>query len=154
MPTSFIRRLIADVQGVGVMELALITPVLMLLFLGMVDLSMMATAKIDLEQAAQRTTDFALAKRPTRNDGSYLATEAASAAGVPKEQVTVELFLECNGIRQASFDTPCPTGQVQARFASVEIRRNVERLFDWGAFSNATLASPVSIAGDSVVRFQ
>lgn len=152
------RRLGRDVRGVAIIELALATPLLMLLFVGMVDLSLLASAKIDLEQAAQRTTDYVLAKRPTNGNGGYLAAEAAAAAGVPQENITVQLFLECNGVRQASFDTPCLAGQVQARFASVEIRRQEELTFNWTSmtkfFGGTEQAGAVLIAGDSLVRFQ
>lgn len=155
---AFARSIGRDVQAVAIIELALAAPLLMLLFVGMVDLSVLVSEKLDLEQAAQRTTDYALAKRPTNANGSYLATEAAASAGVPLQNVTVQLFLECNGVRQASFDTPCVAGQIQARFASVEIRRQVQLVFNWtnmaGFFGSSAQAGEVLIAGDSVVRFQ
>lgn len=153
-----IGRLRRNEEAVAVIELALAAPLLMLLFVGMVDLSLLASAKIDLEQAAQRTTDYALAKRPTNGDGTYLANEAAGVAKVPLTNVTVELFLECNGVRQVSFDTPCSPGQAQARFASIEIRKKVEMTFNWkkmaSFYEQTEQDSEVQLAGDSVVRFQ
>ncbi|MEB3414547.1 TadE/TadG family type IV pilus assembly protein [Alteriqipengyuania sp. WL0013] len=158
--SPLLRRLRRDEAGVGLLELALVAPILMLLCLGMVDVSRLVSAKIDLEQAAQRTTDFALSRRPTSNNGSYLVTEAAAAAGVPAKDVTVELFLECNGVKQTDFNTACPAGQAQARFASIAITRAVKTQFNWKAFANFGASrqegstTSVSVVGDSVVRFQ
>lgn len=155
-----LRRLRHDDRGVGLLELALVAPILMLLCLGMVDISRLVSTKIDLEQAAQRTTDFALSRRPTSSDGTYLKIEAAAAAGVPSKDVTVELFLECNGVKQLDFNTACPSGQTQARFASIAITKSVATEFNWKAFADfgnaekSQMAGSVSVTGDSVVRFQ
>lgn len=157
---AFFRRLIRDQNGVGFIELALTAPLLALLFLGMIDLSTIIATRVDLEQAAQRTTDFALAKRPPNANTAYLVTEAKAASGVTNNSdVTVTLTLECDGTVQGSFTDNCTTGQVTARFAAVEIRKTVATGFNWRAL--AALASggqaayqPVTVQGDSVVRLQ
>ena len=150
--------LLRDSAGTGVMELGLAFPVLLMLLLGTIDASRMIAAKIDMEQAAQRTTDFALAKRPDSNSGTYLQAEAATAAGVPTSDVTVDIFLECDGVRQTDFSIACTAGQSQARYASVTIDKAVNTIFDWGALSEMVgsniLPSVVTVQGDSVVRFQ
>ena len=111
-----------------------------------------------MEQAAQRVTDFALAKRPDSADGTYLVNEAVSAANVPASNVTVDIYLECNGVRQTDFTVQCAAGEPQARFASVTIDKAVNTIFDWGALSEMVgsniLPSVVTVQGDSVVRFQ
>lgn len=155
---SLLQRLRGDKRGTGAIELSLILPVLMVLVVGMVDISRMVAARIDAEQAAQRATDFALAIRPNGNNGSYIQTEAAAAAGVPSSDVTVDIFLECNGTRHGSFTGTCTAGQDRARFVSVSIDRDVDYLFDWGAlaslFGTQVLGSGATVTGDSLVRFQ
>ena len=79
---AFFQRLIRDQNGVGFVELALTAPLLALLFLGMIDLSTVVATRVDLEQAAQRTTDYALAKRPPNGNTAYLVAEAKAASGV------------------------------------------------------------------------
>lgn len=147
-----------DSRGVAALELALVSPVLFLLLLGSVDIFQIVAARLDLEQAAQRTTDFSLAVRPRSSDGTYLRNEAATAAGVPTANVTVDIFLECEGVRQTSFSTECPSGQTRARFVSVSIVRHVQPMFDWaglaGFFGSQILPDTVTVAGDSIVRFQ
>ncbi|HSG34203.1 MAG TPA: TadE/TadG family type IV pilus assembly protein [Sphingomonadaceae bacterium] len=154
---TLLRRLASEERGTGIMELGIALPVLLLLLLGTVDASRMAAAKIDLEQAAQRTTDYALAVRPNGNDGTYLQAEAASAAGVPTSQVTVDIYLECDGVR-VDFALTCVAGEVRARYVSVEIDDNVETMFDWAALSavigSTALPSSIRVQGDSIVRIQ
>ena len=152
------RRICTEARGSAVIELSFVLPIVMLMFAGMIDLTRVAIARIDTEQAAQRATDLALAKLPTDASATYLRTEAASAAGVEASAVTAEFFLECNGTRQSVFTGACTAGQVTGRFASVSIRRTVTMLFDWHSlstmFNSDVLPSSVTVTGDSVVRFQ
>lgn len=153
-----ICKVLRDEQGTGALELALVMPILMLMTVGMVDISRLVAAGIDAEQAAQRATDFALAHRPTSSNAAAIEEEAVAASGVDRQDVTVEIFLECNGIRQSSFKSACPVGQDRGRFVNVAIDREVTFLFDWAAISAMMgadlLDSSVVVRGDSLVRFQ
>lgn len=153
-----LRLLRQDSQGFGAMELALSLPFLMLLSLGMIDASTLIAAKIDYEQAAQRTTDYALAKRPQSSDGTYLVTIAKSAAGVEASNVTVKIALECDGTVQTDFNATCGSGEIPARFVGVRIQRNIATKFDWAAMARLLgvkgFDSTVTVVGDSRVRFQ
>lgn len=152
------RRLRRDERGVALVEMALSVPLLMLLCLGMIDVSRLVAAKLDLEQAAQQTTDFVLAKRPTNSSTAKYVTEAANAAGVRATDVTVTFFLECDGVRQASFDTVCPADETLARYALVSIKRQVTNDFNWSKmasfFGGSEGSATVEVVGDSTVRFQ
>ncbi|WP_324827004.1 TadE/TadG family type IV pilus assembly protein [Qipengyuania zhejiangensis] len=156
---SFIRRLVRDQSGVGFVELALVAPMLALMFLGMIDMSKVVAARVDLEQAAQRTTDLALGRRPPNGNTGYLVTEAVAASGVPSSGVTVLLTLECDGTVQNQYTGSCEVGQVTKRFASVSIRKQVSTGFNWRVFGamftgqNAAY-TPITVTGDSVVRLQ
>lgn len=158
---TFAARLVSlahNREGMGAMELALALPFLMLLTLGMIDASTLIATKIDYEQAAQRTTDFALAKRPTNSNNAYLVAEAVRASGLPTDRIKVELLLECDGVRQADFNTACAIGQNRARFVNVEIRNAVATQFDWsslaGFLGHNPFTNSVTVTGDSLVRFQ
>lgn len=160
MAKAFIQRLNRDQQGVGFVELALVAPLIALLFLGMTDLSKVISTRVDLEQAAQRTTDFALAKRPPNGDTTYLVNEAKNASGVTdSNNVTVKLVLECDGTAQPNFTAQCAPGQITARFANVAIRKTVSTGFNWRAIAamfggSSAEYRPVTVTGDSVVRLQ
>jgi Flp pilus assembly protein TadG len=152
------RSIMADSSGVGLIELAFILPILLLLILGTIDLSRFVAARLDLEQAAQRTTDYALALRPTNANGTYLKNEAVAASGVPAANVTVDIFLECDGVRQSSFNNTCASGETRARYVSVSIVEQVQPIFDWASLSNflgfSGFSSEITVTGDSLVRFQ
>lgn len=152
------RHLAGDRTGFGAMELGLALPFLMLLSLGMIDASFLISTKIDYEQAAQRTTDYALAKRPTNGSTTYLVSEAIRASGLSTDKVSVEIFLECDGVKQADFNTVCADDQASARFVSVEMRNDVATYFDWSALAKLigykAFDRTVTVTGDSLVRFQ
>ncbi len=154
----FFSRLLRDCSGFGAMELGIASPFLFLLSLGMIDASMLVGKKIEYEQAAQRTTDYALAVRPNSNDVTRYRNEAAAAAGVDQSNVTVEIYRTCNGTRAAQFEGVCTAGQVTARYVSIAITRPVTTQFDWSGLGRVlgiqAFAQTVSVRGDSLVRFQ
>ena len=147
-----------DNAGTSALELALGLPVLMLLLVGMIDVSTLVAARIDAEQAAQRATDYALAVRPSSGSTTYIRDEAAKAPNVDANDVSVDIFLECDGVRQQDFRDTCASTEDSARFVNVEITRDVDFLFDWGAFSALfgarVMGNGITVQGDSLVRFQ
>ena len=152
------RALKRDERGVALVEMAMSIPLLMLLCLGMIDISRLVAAKIDLEQAAQRTTDFVLAKRPVDGRTAKYVAEAASAAGVGTDKVTVQFFLECDGVRAGAVTDECLDGETTARFAYVSIVDAVPTDFNWSKmasfFDGKERAATVRVVGDSTVRYQ
>ena len=152
------NALIRNERGVSAVELGISLPILLMLTVGAVDVSNLISARLDLEQAAQRTTDLALASRPRTSNGDYLVAEAAAASGQPARNVSVDIFLECDGVRQPDFAAACPDDELRARFASVSIRRDYRPMFDYSKlaalFGRRMLSSSIRISGDSVVRFQ
>lgn len=154
------KSLIRNDRGVSAVELGVSLPILMMLTVGAVDVSNLISARLDLEQAAQRTTDLALASHPRSNNGAYLVAEAVAASGQPASNVTVDIFLECDGVRQPKEEylEGCEEGELRARFASVSISRDYEPMFNYrglsSLFGRQMIDSSIRITGDSVVRFQ
>ena len=150
--------LVRDTRGLAFVEMAFVVPVLLLLLLGAIDMSRLISARIDIEQAAQRTTDFALSRRPTNSNVNYLVNEAKAATGLPAANITAQLFMECNGVRVTDFKVGCPTGQTSARYVSIRIIDNVDPLFDWSGLAALLGAEGFNktfiVTGDSVVRIQ
>ena len=162
MPKLPIRKLLRalrrETDGVALVEMALSVPLLMLLFLGMVDVSRLVASKIDLEQASQQTVDYILAKRPNNKTTTKYKAEAASAAGVSQNNVTVTFWLECDGIRQDGFEDECADGEESARYAYISIFDNVKTDFNWSKmasfFDGVERSATVRVVGDATVRFQ
>jgi Flp pilus assembly protein TadG len=142
-------------RGVSFVELAMVLPFLLMLVLGTADVALGYAGRLGLEQAAQRTTDLALARRPNDGNTAYLIQEAASASGQPASNITVEVYLECGTARQTTFTATCTSG-LPARVVSVRIIQVRKLLFDYGkltaVFGRRLMPNEVTLSGDSIVR--
>jgi Flp pilus assembly pilin Flp len=125
-----LRSLIRDNRGAALIELAIIAPVFTAMTLGMVVIGTSYSAKLQLEQAAQRTIEKA---QQTQVDDTMIATlqaEGAAAAGVDPAAVTVDYWLECNDVRQDDYDSVCPAGDTFARYLTVDIQKSFTPMFN------------------------
>ena len=151
------RRIRDDASGVSMLEFGLFFPFLALMLLGTIDLARGLAAKFGLEQATHRTIELAsLGNRPLA-DYSFLRTEAATAAGVPIGQVTLDQWLECNNVRQSSFTGTCASGQSSARYVTITVFKDHVPTFTWipivGRLATAANGT-IRITADSGVRVQ
>ena len=123
-----ITRLAQDERGASIIELALVAPILASLLIGMVDLSRAYSHKLLLEQAAQRSIEKVQQYQASSSTPDLLKAEtvaAAKAAGFTSTtdaDVTVDFWLECNGVRAASYGSVCPDGQVYGRWVSIDVQ--------------------------------
>src|SRR5687767_12113760 len=97
---SAVRR---DERGTGAIELALLAPLLALLTVGMVDLTEGVSRRTELHDAVHRTLEKVAARRfkltvsEAGVDTAFMKADAAEAAGVGVDEVTVNAWLECDG---------------------------------------------------------
>lgn len=132
MRTSFLARLWSDKAGTSVVELALLTPILAVTLMGVTDVSMAYTRKLALEQAAFRSLERIAGGNVVLPDYSFLAAEAATAAGVPVANVTVTNWRECNRVTQLTFEGTCPTGEMISQYVRVSIASSYRPMFFGG----------------------
>ncbi|MCJ7421991.1 TadE/TadG family type IV pilus assembly protein [Sphingomicrobium astaxanthinifaciens] len=92
-----IHAMLADRRGSATIELALCAPVMALMVVGVVDLSMAYSRKLAIEQGAQRAIEKVMQTTTTETVHGTLGKEAAAAAQVPEDQVTVSYVRECDG---------------------------------------------------------
>ena len=154
-----LRRWRRDQAGTSVVELALVMPILFVTLVGVIDCARLISAKLKLQQAAERTAELASAGMmnkilPSSNGVASTAfnslkTEAATAANVPTSSVTVTYWLECDGTQQTDFNGTCTSGQQVARFTSISIAKTYVPSFPW-LFSS----SGIALAGSASVRVQ
>ena len=128
--TRFARRLAREARGSSVVEFALAAPVLGLVVVGIADYGRGFSQRFALETAAHRTLERA-AVGTTNTDYSFLAAEAAAAAGVPQADVTFENWLECDGTRMPNYSDVCTANQQIARYIQVTIYKNFSPSFKW-----------------------
>lgn len=152
---DFATKLLRNDDGTSTLELALVFPIGMFLMLGAIDTSMGFAEKLRVEAAAARAVEQITAFSRVKTDYTASAAEAAEAANVPVEDVTVTYWLECNSVRQNSFTASCPNNSDQiARFVKVVISGQFEPSVNLGGFLTLDADGLVRVEGDSSVRIQ
>ena len=119
-----LRRIGADQRGNSVVELALVMPILATLLIGIVDISRAYSAKLALEQAAQRTIELMQRSSYTITDNSIYETDTETAAGTGSN-ATITNWLECNnnGVALNYTTGTCTAGQPYARYALITVTK-------------------------------
>ena len=125
-----IRALSGNERGSATIELALIAPVLGLMVVGMVDLSNAYGRKLQLEQATQRAVEKVMQTTLDDTVEAVIKGEAAAQAGIPVSDVTVVYQLECNEVKQPSYDDECPSGQRESRYILVTATAKYTPMFN------------------------
>ena len=113
-------RLTRNEAGAAVIELALITPVLVLLIIGIVDISSALNRKVALEQGVQRAIEKIM---------------QSTANNTEQDTLRTELICQINGIND---DGSCKAGAITPRDVAITYR--LECNAGSGAASNQTSA--------------
>jgi Flp pilus assembly protein TadG len=122
-------------RGASLIEMALVSPFLAALVVGMIDLSRAYSDRLQLEQAAQRAIEKVEQERSTSSDYSSIAADAASAAGITQtsSNPAVTQWLECSSDGGATWTSQgnntlgnqCPNGtDLPARYVSISIQKS------------------------------
>lgn len=118
MMQGLIKRLARSTRGAATIELALITPILATMLIGLVDITTAFNRKLELEQAVQRSVERIMQTTTNLPVEENIKAEAAEAAGIETSAVTVTYSLTCDGA-----DTPyandCDPGEAEVRYITV-----------------------------------
>jgi len=121
---AILSRLARNRSGTSLIETAFVIPAITLLISGVSDVAMSFASKFQLQQAANRSAALATVGGMSGPSFTTIQAEAAAAAGVTTDQVSVDTWLECAGVRQLAFNGVCTSGQQIGRFVSVTITAN------------------------------
>jgi Flp pilus assembly pilin Flp len=130
-----LRALARDERGTSLIEFGFLAPFLALLTMGVVDLSRGLAERFAIQQAISRGLEMVQARPAyaTANsndvDYSFVKTEVATAAGVPAGQVTLQRWLECDGVEQSDVNGTCPTGDDVARYLRIRVTKDFKGQF-------------------------
>ncbi|WP_327753375.1 TadE/TadG family type IV pilus assembly protein [Sphingobium sp. SJ10-10] len=151
------KRLFADPTGNSTVELAIIMPVLVLLTFMAGDVAMAFKAKITLQRAAERAAQMATAggySTTSSNNYSNLKADAASAAGVSTNNVTVTPTLVCDSTAQTTPDY-CTATQQMKRYVAITISGTYTPMFAKLMPGSSKWSSQgIALTGSSSVRLQ
>lgn len=151
---NFLRpaSVLDDSRGISVIETAFLLPILVMMLGGTMDVARAYSAKLSTQQAATRAMELASTKGVvSMNDTSVIKTDAATAAGVSENNVTVDAWLECSSVRQLDPNGSCLSTEETARYISVSISNSYTPIMSqlWGGSS-----STVNFVGKANLRLQ
>jgi Flp pilus assembly protein TadG len=150
----FTRPLLRDERGASIIELALVLPFFATMIVGVTDISRAYSTKLQLEQSAYRAIEKVQQYRSTESTFSTLQSEAATAAGVATSQVAVDFWLECDGTRQASYDSTCSSGQTTGRWITVDISKTYTPMFASSKWPGSNSDGTYTLHGRAGLRTQ
>lgn len=159
-----LRRLAADQRGVSAIEMALLAPVLAIFTVSIGDLGRAFAERYALQQAIHRALEMGLQTGPSGGNYLYLRAEAATAAGIPIEDVTVNEWAECTnaaGVRRRETTTAaCAAGtsttaaEEFARYVEIQISCTYTPMFSGMPFSTRNADGSVPLNAEGSVRVQ
>ena len=154
--TRSIPSLARDDSGASIIEMALLMPFLASMVIGVTDISRAYSSKLKLEQAAYRAIEKVQQYRDTGDTYSTLANEASAAAsdsGFTGSTVTIDFWLECDGTRQADYETSCPSGS-PARWVTVDIATSFTPTFPSSKWPGSNADGTYTLHGLAGLRTQ
>lgn len=147
-------RLARDERGASLVEMALVTPLLAGLLIGMVDVSRAYSARVDLQQAAQRASELERVANYSEDDNARIKSEAEKAAG-PGSAVTVTSWLQCGADRtKHDYNDSCSDDEASARFVEVSITKTYKPLFTSSLFASKNPDGSVPLKATVGMRVQ
>lgn len=156
-----LTTLARDDRGTALIEMGLMLPILAALVIGMVDISRGYSAKLQLEQAAQRAIEKAMNGDKETALFQTLKNEAMAAAGVDESAVTVRYWLECNGVSQnsspgtmdADYGKKCDDNVPYSRYVNVRIQKSYMPMFNT-EWLGANADGSFTLIGETGIRVQ
>jgi len=162
----FLNSLRRDERGASIIEMALLVPVLSTVVMGVADISRAYSQKLILEQAAYRAIEKVQQYQSTESTYDTLKNEtvsAATAAGftdVTTSSVTIDYWLECNGVRQGNgtagngYDAVCSSGQTYGRWITVDVTHNFTPMFSSRLWPGSNTDGSYTLPGRAGLRTQ
>jgi Flp pilus assembly protein TadG len=151
-----LRTLARNESGASIIEMALLMPFLASMVIGVTDISRAYSSKLRLEQAAYRSIEKVQQYRDTGDTYSTLSHEASAAAsdaGFTGSTVAIDYWLECDGTRQADYETSCASGS-PARWVTVDIATTFTPTFPSSKWPGSNTDGTYTLHGKAGLRTQ
>ena len=150
------RPLGGDERGTSVIEFGLFAPILAVMVMGITDVAMHYATKLRLEQAAYTALEK-VAVGSVQTNYDYLRYDAATEGGVAATDVTVDNWLECDGVRRddLGFAGVCPDGEMISRYVEVSIASGYTPMFNYGPLATSRRQDgTLPVGATAAVRIQ
>jgi len=155
-----VNKLSRDERGAAIIEMSLLLPVMATIVIGVADISRAYSQKLILEQSAYRGIEKVQQYYATESTYDTLKNEVVAAANnagftdVTASNVTIDFWLECNGVRQTTYDMECPTGQTQARWINIDVTHNFTPMFASSRWPGSNSDGSYTLHGRAGLRTQ
>lgn len=117
---ALLRRLARDDAGSTLIEMAMVSPVLVMLGLGTYDTSMMVAKQHKLQAGAADMESIVLAiSNGTSTDVTTIQTALATSLSMNASNIVVEKVYRCNAQTTVSTTNSCSTGQTVSTYVRV-----------------------------------
>src|SRR4051812_38217636 len=115
---AYLRR---DIAGVTAVEFAMIVPIMALMFVGIADLGIGIFTDMEVQNAAQYGTEYALLKG---YDSAAIVTAVTGSTSLTHATVSPAQFCGCpsdTGVTSTSCNSTCADGKTAGTFARVSV---------------------------------
>ena len=151
-----LSSLARDTAGAVTVELALVSPILAAMLIGLVDLSTTYSDKLRLEQVAQRTIEKVQATSFTASMETALETEAETAAGTGSD-ADLTYWMECTNsggtTTTVAWTATCGSGDIYARYVNLDIQKDITPIV-LAKFAKSNTNGTITVHGIAGIRVQ
>lgn len=142
---SFARCLRAAVA----VELALLTPVLMLMLVGAIDFGGAVNERMKLTSAARAGVQFASQSPANADDTAGILQAVQNAGGLDTASITISTtqFCACGDGSAAACGDTCAGGGAAGAYVSITVVEQYSTIFPYPGLGN-----PIALEGESVLR--
>ena len=125
------RQLGRDERGTATIELAIATPVLLMLALGGIDLALGFVHKLKVQQYAQIGADYVMSEMETLPTAAEVQLRVNEGSGVALNNITVDEWVECDGEKiSAPKCVGKHKGDEETKYMKISVDKEYEPILD------------------------
>ena len=123
-----IRKLAADRRGTATIELAVATPLLLMMSLAGIDGALGYVHRLEVQQYAQIGADYVMSRMEEVPTNVQIIQRVNEGSGVDIGKIKVDRWIECDGARN-SLQACINAGFAYKQYLSVEVSQDYEPVF-------------------------
>lgn len=143
------HRFWRNIAGAAALELALVTPFLAVILLGLTDAGFGVAQQMRLNDAAQQGAQYSQVRNPIQGDLSGVREVIGPGQSGNDRATDVRMFCECDAGVEVDCETSCSGGIQRHRYLDVTITENYHTLFPY-----PLLGAVIPLRANVVTRLQ
>ncbi|MFA6220374.1 MAG: TadE/TadG family type IV pilus assembly protein [Erythrobacter sp.] len=127
---ALLTALLRNRRGNATLELAFVTPVLLVMSLASVDVALGFVHRMTVQEQAQVGADYVFSKMEEIPLKSEIALEIHNATGVPLSDITVSSWIECDNVKKPLESLCANAGEVLTEFLKIDVSGTYTPILD------------------------